>query len=305
LDNFLRRDWVLRVIALVVAVVVWAEVGGAANPIVTHTYAGVPIAVSGESPGQVARLRPSVGTVVVAGAASVVNSLTPAALSLSVDVSGLRAGTRRLPLRARLPSGAAVVSLNPQAVEVTLIPGAAFRRQVEVASSGVPAVGNYVAGLEYAPSVTVSGPRTALRRVVAVRAVVSVAGASATFVQEVRLTPVDAQGRAVAAVTAEPAAIPVTVQIKSYPSRAVAVSATVTGVPAPGFTVTGVSVHPSEVVVYGPTAALAGITSVAVRPLSVTGFSTGFTRTMPLVLPPGVVSPVEEVAVSVQISPAR
>lgn len=305
MDNFLRKDWVLRIIAIIMAIVVWAEVSGSSDPIVSRTYAGLPIAVVGEAPGQVARLDPSVGTVVVAGPQTVMNTFSRAAVVLSVDVGGLAPGTHRLPIRVRLPAGTAVTMLAPGSTVVTILPRASFRRQVEITSVGTPAVGSYVADIVYRPSVTISGPRQYVRRVVAARAAVSVAGADRSFIQYVHLTPVDGRGQPVAGVTAEPAVIAVQVLIRSYPSRKVTVVAEAKGVPANGYRVVGITVTPRTVTLYGPAASLASIRSVAIPPIAVSGFSTGFTRTLPLPLPPGIMAAPSVVSVTVDIAPKQ
>jgi YbbR domain-containing protein len=301
-DNFLRRDWVLRAIAVVMAIAVWSQVETTTNPIEKRTYTGVPITVTGEAPGRVARVQPSVGAVEVQGPASVFNGLSSSDIGLSVDVRGYEAGTRLLPVTVHLPPGTAVLTQSPARARVTIYPVEAFRRQVVVTASGHPAAGLYVSGLAYPPSVEVLGPSDLLATVVAVRGTVSLDGASGSFTRVVSLAPVDAQGRMVAGVRLDPAAVAVSVTLARYPAKTVPVTVQLTGAVPPGYAVTASAVSPTAVAVYGPANVLSGLTGLQVA-VSVDGRRQTFTTSVPVPVPPGATADPHAVTITVDIAP--
>jgi len=125
--RFLRewalKNWSLKLLALAISFLLWAtytaEPFSEVGYLVPLEFRNVPpsLEISGEVPMQV-RLR-------VRGRSGLLRRLTPAELSIAVDLSGLTAGATLVhlaPDQVTVPYGVTVVSIAPSGVRVPLVP---------------------------------------------------------------------------------------------------------------------------------------------------------------------------------------
>jgi YbbR domain-containing protein len=194
-----------------------------------------------------------------------------------------------------------IADFKPTSVRVELDPLVTATVPVEVDLGEVPP------GLEVGepePEVTevvASGPESAVRRVVAAVARVTIQPSGLDVDQDVRLVPVDAVGAEVTPIDLEPATVRVRIQVGSAEgSKSLPVSPDVGGTPAVGYEVASVAVDPPTITVQGDADALAGLASADTEPISITGATGTLTRTVGLALPEGV-DPIGSATVEVTI----
>jgi len=309
----LRENRGLAAVSIVLAFGTWIIVTDAENP-TQERVLPVDIAVQPVNvPADVAlveELQPV--RVRVKVAEDVFDSLTDADFEATVDLDGLTVGQYELPVTVRpLTSrgGLRIESVLPERIEVRLaqLTGKLVPVVMDVEgevpngySIGVPEVAD--------EEVFVTGPQEKVDEVTQVTGTIEIAGRTDTIEQAVRLTPKDSRGNLVQGVSLEPAITEVKIAIDEQKfSRSVVVSPQLSGVPAEGYNVTGVSVSPQTVTIRGEEAFVQGTVSIPTQPVSVEAETEDVVRTISLDLPSGaeVVGGVSVVTVTVKISPAQ
>lgn len=212
----------------------------------------------------------------------------------SVDLSAIQPGSGRHQVPVRVTSidpRITVVGVTPATVTVDL--DRLDRKTVEVVVDRGPAP----AGLELGEttvspaSVEVSGPETVLGRIVAVRGSVVIQQSGIDVDQDVDLVAIDELGEAVGQVDIEPRATHVTIPVFSdRETRTLPINPVVTGDPATGFEIAGVSVDPPVVLVEGDADQLAELVRVDTAQVPMTGVSSDLSITVDLDLPTGILA---------------
>ncbi len=135
----------------------------------------------------------------VVGPRTLVSTIGPEDLKLTVDLNGVRPGGSSFPLGPssfHAPRGVRIARISPSAIHVRLEPVAERILPVLVRFSGKPPQGYRVADTEVKPeSVTVRGPASEVRRMTSVETIpIELEGARAPFLREARIS---ADGRSV------------------------------------------------------------------------------------------------------------
>lgn len=292
LDRWLEKDIALKVLAVVLAAVLWLRVGSGQSPAVTVTVPGVPVQPAGLGEGlALAGLEPERVDVSVRAPRSVLDRLDASALRVEVDLAAAGAGQFSLPVTVKAPRGVQVVEVSSPVARVTVDYLAERRIPVQVQVVGVVGEDYRVESPLPSPAeVLVSGPRGRVARVRYAVGSVDVTGATADFSRAVDLRPVDGQGAEVAGVQLKPATVEVRFSlVKLPPAKEVPVEADLQGRPPLGFTVREVVVSPSLVKVRAPREQLDRVASVKTRPVSVEGLTADAEREVAVALPEGVV----------------
>lgn len=188
----LVRRWPLKLLALGLAIVVWAAVTGE-NPIVQDYK--VPLDVSVGSQWLVSSSPPSAANVRLRGTESMLRRVDPLALGLRVDLRNAAAGEHNVQLGAAqmtgVPQGVDVESIEPGRVKVVL--ARKLRRMLPVSPtvSGSAAPGYATYGFEVRPdTVEVEGPAAKLEAVNRIRTdAIPLDGRSASFSVRVNALP--------------------------------------------------------------------------------------------------------------------
>ena len=152
-------------------------------------------------------------------------------------------------------------------------------------------------GLDLGPTVvdpavvTVSGPQSSVRQVVAVRANVLIQPSGIDVDQDIQLVPIDGLGNAIRTIDVTPATARVTIPVFSdRQTRTLPVDPILTGAPAAGFEIAGVTVDPPVALVEGDADQLAQLLTIDTTPIPMTGVSADITFEAQLALPTGIVA---------------
>jgi YbbR domain-containing protein len=154
-------------------------------------------------------------------------------------------------------------------------------------------------------TVTITGPKSVVSTVAAVRATVIVQAPPIDIDQDVPLVPIDQLGNAVSPVDVKPSTARVTLPVFSdQQSRTLPVNPIITGNPAAGFEIESVTVDPLTALVAGDADDLAKLSQVDTDPIPMTGVSADQSVEVGLALPTGIV-PVgdESIRVSIKLRP--
>lgn len=231
----------------------------------------------------------------------------------TVDLGGLSRGVQTLTVSVSPPNGDVdVIDVTPARIDVTLENIRTKEVPVKPSLVGSPQQG-FVALNERAQPDTavVSGPESLVALVDSAVAEVNLTGLRVDFTDDrVELDPRDARGGEISRVQVSPATARVSVDIEQREfSFEFVVTPAVTGQPADGYNIAGISIDPRLAVVTGPLDVLQSIDAVrgiSTDEISVADARDDVTRTVRLALPDGTrAQGSADVRVSVQIEPAR
>ncbi len=198
----------------------------------------------------------------------------------------------------------AILDVVPRTIPVVLDELISNTVPVRVNRGSAPP-GVDVGATSFTPAqVSVTGPSTAVKKVVAVEVNVSLDPSGINVDQELEGTPVDATGAAVTGVNVSPQTVHVTIPLyTNLQSKTVPINPVLAGVPAPGFRVASVTVSPLTATLEGNANQLATLVSADTAPIQIAGATRAVSQAVALSLPTGVTavgSPTVDVTVQVQ-----
>lgn len=292
--RFLARvvhNWPLKLAAVGLATLMY---GGLALSQNTQTYQGV-------IPVRVVNLPPDTFMLTPPASVTAIRYFAPSGVPVAansfeatVDLGGVEARggfvTVRIDVKP-LDERIRVLGYDPPQTSVQLDPLAQTSVPVQVERGVVPG------GLDLGETtvdpkvVTVSGPQSYVRQVVAVRAVVQIQPSGIDVDQDVQLVPIDGLGNAVRTIDVTPSTARVTIPVFSdRQTRSLPVNPILSATPAAGFEIASVTVDPQVALVEGDADQLAQLVSVDTTPIPMTGVSADLTVEARLALPTGVVA---------------
>ncbi|HVF10310.1 MAG TPA: hypothetical protein VNA16_05885 [Abditibacteriaceae bacterium] len=299
--NLITHNWNLKLMALVLAVVLWGHVRSTVNPWETATFlvrlrsspppkmiladaAKIPDTVKVTVGGPRLNLRQIKGVALANPLSPTgdVTSVTGGQVRATLDFSLARKGRQDVPVKAETSvEDVEVIGVNPANVEVVLDPATSAQVAVRPQLASRLAAGLRLEKVTVQPApVSVSGPSEALARVAAAR------------------------GRTVQGVTLEPRTARIVATLRAERvTRRLRVIARMQGEPAPGYRILSTEVTPSYLGVSGPLHALGGVASLTLA-VDVAGATTTLHRQVAAPVPRGL-TPVGtgRVAVRVRIAP--
>ncbi|WP_052464907.1 CdaR family protein [Geoalkalibacter subterraneus] len=193
--KFLTENWILKIVSLVFALVLWFFVIGERRVEVGYT---VPLELVNVPEGlMVANEVPNLVDIRLNGPRTLLMNLSPADISISVDLTDLKPGLtsfKRLEERLNIPSGLKVTRLSPSFVDVKLERIRGKKVPVEVVLRGEPAEGYTLAGYDIVPQkVVIEGAESEIKDVSQVLTEpVDIEGIRESFTL---IVPLDYQGR--------------------------------------------------------------------------------------------------------------
>lgn len=293
MDRLLENDTILKILSVLVAIFVWAQVNGSVAQTVERRLGPVPLAWT-LPPGSgltVLSLKPNNVTVEIQGPTS--DTGGNASAYAWVNLKKLtRPGKYSLPVLASVPTGTKLVAVTPNHVLVTVDRLANRRMTAKLVQVGEPITGYAVTGFSVPNrTVTLAGPSDYLDQVTQVVGKVDVSGQKSGFAEQVLLVPENSRGQAIATqannrIEVSPQVL--TVQVGVSPVKSLPVVVNYSGQPASGYVIRSISVSPNTITVYGPEAALKALSNVTTAPVSISGASQTISEAVKLALPSGV-----------------
>ncbi len=212
----------------------------------------------------------------------------------TVDLSNVKADGQ--PSNVRVAVNAidprvTVLDFQPRSIQVVLDGLTTKMVPVDI-QRGVAPAGIDVGEVTYDPhDVAVTGPSSAVARVVSARVVVTLDPDGIDVDREVEARAVDDADEVVAGVELDPRTVHVTIPLfTNRESRTLPVNPVVTGTPAQGFRIASVTSDPLVVSVEGDADQLAALSQADTAPVSVSGATRDVAMAVPLALPSGVVA---------------
>jgi YbbR domain-containing protein len=302
----------LMVLALILAVLAWVVALEESDPTIEGRYTEtIPVTLTGLPEGMII-----VGTfdesvqVTIRAPQSIWSSLEVDDFDVEVDLTNLDAGTHRLPVQLALnkhPSR--IVKIEPEYVSLEVENQIERAVPVHVQVEGEATLGYLKRPPIVDPlQVTVSGPSTYVSRVVEATGRISVQDSVDDVIEELRVQLRDSEGHPVPYVTVVPDTVNVHVPIEqSVYYRPLVVKVTLTGTLPSGYWITGISVDPPSVTVFGMPDVLTALPGhIETEPISLEGAQADVVERPMLIIPPNVsVVMSEQPVVRVAVEPVQ
>jgi YbbR domain-containing protein len=306
--EYLTREVALRFLASVaLALILWALVTLREDPETNRAYADVPVQALSLDESLVILNEIEPVRVELSGPRSDINPIDASALIANIDFSSVEEpGIYQLPISLVVPDGVWRSEVVPAtaAVEVERSESKPFRLAPVVSDLDE----NSLRTATVYPDdeqVTVTGPASLIDSIAEVVLPVEVSGGTQTFREVYVPEARDDEGNIVEGVTIDPSAVEATVRVSAR-GKSVAVLATITGSPAPGYEVAERTINPQFVIVDGDEVALDSLVALSTEPIDVSEADASFNVTVPIAdLPEGlqILQPSSgEVEVLVQIT---
>jgi YbbR domain-containing protein len=292
--RFLSRivhNWPLKLAAIGLATLMY---GGLVLSESTQTFTGVIAVTAKGQPADTFRLTALEPVTLIRYFAPAGVPVTTSSFEATVNLAGIDAQAGKVNVRIEVSSPDSrirVLGFEPQFMSVQLDPLDQKSVPVQVERGVVPG-GLDLGDTTVDPAVvTVSGPQSSVRQVVAVRADVQIQPSGIDVDQDVPLVPIDGLGNAIRTIDVAPSTARVTIPVFSNrQTRSLPVEPIVTGVPAAGFEIASVTVDPQVALIEGDADQLAQLVSVDTSTIPMTGVSANFTVEARLALPTGIVA---------------
>ena len=260
-DSF-RARWMDRLatflLAFILAIIVWVVAVQRENPIVTIIIAGVPVSIQNHPSDLVfAEQQPGLPTTVdvrVRGPQGTLNTLTPSDFTAIIDLSDAKPGTQEIPIRVNTNvANVKILNVYPEVVVVQLVRKVAKETPVVANLIGNPPFGFIASTPIITPTkVLVKGPEPKVNKVVRAEIAVRLTDAR----EDVKITDYvtlrDENGLVVSGLDVEPPTVSVLVPIEQRQGFAEkTILPKIKGQPAPNYRITGITVEPTTVTLFG------------------------------------------------------
>ncbi len=291
LRQYLTREVALRFLAsLALALILWALVTLRQDPETSRAFADVQVqALSLDESLVILNEIPPV-RVELSGPRSDVTPIDSATLVANIDFSSVESpGIYQLPISLDTPDGVWRTEVTPAtaSVQIERSESKPFRLAPVVSDLDENSL-RTVTVYPDVDQVTVSGPSSLIESIAEVVLPVEVGGGTQTFEDVYIPEARDANGDIIAGVTIEPSAVSATVRVSAR-GKSVAVLATISGSPAPGYEVADRTINPQFVIVDGDETVLDSLVALSTDPIDVSGADASFNRTVSIAgLPDGV-----------------
>ena len=278
------------VLAIVLAVILWAYVIGEVNPETETTISGVPLRVVGtnvlESKGLTLLTEfDDTVTVVISGRRSDVYNVNANKLSAKIDVSNCVEGENQISVQISAPDKVSKAEARDGDFLVLVDKIVTEDKPVDIQVSGNLSADTSVEVVDIsADKVSVTGPSTYVEQVSALAGVLEVKDNSNEYNRSVELTPVDEDGNPVERVElSQPA---VTVEAEKMLTKTVGVEVVTTGTAPEGMTVAPTS--NLKLKIRGRYDDVKGISSLKTAPVNISGIKENTTVDVTVQLQPNI-----------------
>jgi len=308
--ELLKKDWVYKIAALLLAILLWFYVTNLQNPTTENTV-NVPLAYNGLKEGLIIVKEVENIDVKVRGAHSVVTTLTSKDIKAAVDLSQAQLGKDTFPIDLVLPAGVELVQIR-QGSSIQLQVDAIMMRQlaIEVQTENSVALGYSSYIPEISPSrVVVRGAQQLLDNLEKAQITIDLNQAKDNLVLNSPVVLIDKGGNKVSAELLEvsPKTVQVSVPvIQNIPTKTVPIKAALVGEPKSQWRVYRVILEPETVKITGSYERLEKIDHVMTQPIDTTGLQEDLVTQVGLISPEGVsllYEPAVKVVVQIEEAP--
>lgn len=277
MKKMLTENWGLKLFSVAVAFILWIVIVYTYDPVATADFTLNVNIINGDSITSLGKVYE-----VIEGDTVTIRAKANSTLLKTLKASDFRATADVSELSPTYHANIDVVCTKSNYVDISLVGDAKFlavklddlvKKQfsVKVDRHGDAENGYYVGAATPKPNlITVSGGKSSIEKIAAVKAAVDVTGAYETFYTNSVPKAYDEAGNEITTGNLKFSVNPVSVSINVYQTKTVPVYVKAEGEPYDGYIVDSIDYEPKSVTVAGDTKALESITDITM-PLDVTG----------------------------------
>lgn len=303
---FLGRNLMPKLLAVLVALIVWVFVMNEQNPPVEGAFQVV-LGSQGLAENLTVIEAPENVRVKVRGLRNAVGGAAAKDFRAAVDLKSLAAGQHNLPVSVTLPSGFELLEVIPDKVPIKIDAVRSRKIAVEVRLTG-PVVGEMILGKVAASpaAVTISGPRSLVDAVDKVVAPVELREKALEFSVESKLILLGADGKELKTLQPNPTKVSVSGTLQpSTITRLIEVKPVLTGNLPEGTMLRKVFSEPLKIEVKGPKEVVDKIDSIFTDPISLNGIVKDTTKEVPIQLKDGVTADRKTIVIRITVGQGR
>lgn len=284
-----RKNILTKIVALILATVLWLYVTNEQNPTVEVNYQ-VPLEVQNLAEDLVALDAPDTVKVKLKGPRNLIAGIRAQDIKAFIDVRGLDEGKHTVQVSIALPHAMESVEVNPDKIPLRIDKIVAKELPIEIRMAGTLPPDISVAKLTPAvQTVTVRGPRSTLDTISRAIGTIDAKGHTTAFTVEVPLSIIGRDGKEAEGLSPEPRKIKVDVQLtQGQLKKFVDVKIVMTSEPASGFSLKSVLISPEKIEIAGAPQLIENIDSVSTQPINLSNISKDTEQEIKLQLPEGV-----------------
>ncbi len=284
-QKWIVKNFPLKILAFIIAIILWFVVMHVDNYIVTKTIRGIPVeTINGEAIEETGNLYAIIDgdtvDIIVKGERAIVDELTADDFVATADLSKLSlTNTAQISVKTKVAKkgeGLSITYLN-EFVSLSIEPMEESNVSISIYPEGEVMDGFALGNMVATPNlVTVTGPKSLIDKIDTVRAVVSVQNKSESFESKAELVCLDSSGNAMTSKQLKLSSDTVDVSVSVYPEKTVKVNVSAIGMVADGYSLGEITYNPDTVVIAGDAETLAKIDSIDIDNISVSGLDDDF-----------------------------
>ncbi|MBP2627894.1 MAG: YbbR family protein [Firmicutes bacterium] len=300
MDRLPKKNLTAKIIALIMAIVLWVYVMNEQNPPVEISM-DIPLEVRNLSNSVMAVDIPDAVRVKVRGPRTLIVGLSQKDIKSYIDLKGLSDGRNTAKVNTAIPASLELVEVSPEKINFRLDTIASRQVPVEAKIIGTLPSGAAVGKITYSlPTVTVKGPSELLSTVVKAIADVDVSGQAADFTLNAPLSLVDENGKKVEGLSITPGNVSISLAVVPIVNKKlVDIKPNIIGILPKGIRLNQISINPEQVEISGDAKILEKIDFLYTEPVNITGIDKDTAIEVKLQFKEGVVSSKNTVIVNI------
>jgi YbbR domain-containing protein len=285
----LNHNLTAKIIALIVAIILWFFVMNDQNPAIESSFT-VPLEVHNVSEGYTVRYDVDSVKLKAKGPRSLFAAASDKEFRAFIDLSGLEEGKHAVKVQTILPQGFELAAISTESVIVEVDKIIERDIRVDMAFSGTPESGVTVGrATPERENVTVEGPRSIVDAISRVVGYVNLSGIDNDFTTDVQLIAVNIDGKEVGGVKVKPDVVKVSTSIvKGLYKKEVDLRPSLGDDLPAGLEITSVKLDPPKVEIYGDQRLVDKIDSIYTEKIGLSDIASSAKRQVKLNLPLGI-----------------
>lgn len=252
MDRLPKKNLTAKIIALIMAIILWVYVMNEQNPLV-ETSMEIPLEVRNLSSSVMATDIPEVVRVKVRGPRAIIVGLGQKDIKAYIDLKGLGDGRNSLNVTTNIPVNVELVEVSPGDINFRLDTIVSRQVPVEAKVSGTPAPGGVVAKITYSSqTVSVKGPSEIVDTVVKAMVDVDISGRNTDFTINGPIALLDARNKRVEGLALNPGEVSVSLAFTPIINKKIVeIKPNIVGVLGKGVILNKVSITPDQIEISG------------------------------------------------------
>lgn len=300
-DKIIQSNWIIRIIAFLVACSLWLYVMNDQNPIIEQTLE-IPIQRLNQAADISVNNIPKTVKVTISAPRTAVFNADKELVSAYVDLKDLKDGKQKINVFVKTEIGK-VVKVTPYNFSVDVDKIVEKKMAATAKILGVPSKGVVVGKMDLEPeNFIIKGRSKDVEKVKKIIVSVNVNSQYKNFEYETRPIPIGADGNEIYKLEVLPTKVKAdVVMMKQLVTKSFIIKANIQGPFAPGYTVSEVEVFPSMVKISATSDLIEKITDIKTSKIDLAGFKNDVQVDVPLIIPTRALGDVQTVKVKIKL----